>query len=257
MSQPFRCPECRYLLPGGQKCRGVAVKDMPYCLAHLRRSRLVDANRARRHSVALPPLEDWAAIQMSIDEILAAFAAHKITRRETGTYLYALQMASQILIRNERHAPPTDTPPITPTPIESTPQDPEPPNPDPADPDPADPDPAEPDSADPGPDTPGPTHELEPEPPLALTRNQIRQQRIQLELSLRNYYEARAYYSGNPTDIPGTDCSVVLAYLKDNIEQVEARLHDLNLQATPDAPPTRQGLARISHTVEVLVGRWA
>jgi hypothetical protein len=233
MSQPFHCPECRYLLPGGQKCHGVAVKDLPYCHAHLRRSRLADANRARRHSVALPPLEDWAAIQMAIDEILAAFAAHKITRRETGTYLYALQMASQILIRNERHAPPADTPPPAPTPTESTPQNPEPPAPEPTDPasDPAEPDPAEPDPA-----TPEATHELEPEPPLALTRKQIRQQRIQLELSLRNYYEARAYYSSNPTDVPGTDCSVVLAYLNDNIEQVEARLHDLNLQATPDAP---------------------
>ena len=102
MSERVRCPECRHILPGGQKCHAIAVKDLPYCLAHLRRSRLADANRARRHSVALPPLEDWAAIQMSIDEILAAFAAHKITRRETGTYLYALQMASKTPVSPSR-----------------------------------------------------------------------------------------------------------------------------------------------------------
>lgn len=106
MSQPSGCPECRHILPGGRKCRSIALKDQAFCYAHLRHSNLTEANRARSHSVALPPLEDWAAIQMSLDEIVAAFAAHKISRPEAGTYLYALQIASRNLVRIEQLPPP-------------------------------------------------------------------------------------------------------------------------------------------------------
>ena len=102
MPEPFRCPECRHILPDGRKCHALALKDKLFCPAHLHRRTLAEANRSRQHSVALPPLENRTAIQMSIDEILAAMAAHKITRREAGTYLYAVQMASQNLARIEQ-----------------------------------------------------------------------------------------------------------------------------------------------------------
>lgn len=106
MSQSSGCPECRHILPGGRKCGAIASRGEPFCHAHLHRRTLAEVNRARRHSVALPPLEDRAAIQMSIDEVLAAFAAHKISRRETSTYLYALDLASRNLARMEQLTPP-------------------------------------------------------------------------------------------------------------------------------------------------------
>lgn len=106
MAKPFRCPECRHILPGGRKCHSLALKGKAFCPAHLRRRTLVEANRARNHSVALPPLEDRAALQMALDEVLAALAAHKITRREAGTYLFALQIGAQNLARMEQLPPP-------------------------------------------------------------------------------------------------------------------------------------------------------
>jgi hypothetical protein len=99
MSELSRYPECRHILPSGRKCHSPALREKTLCYYHSRSRTLVDANRSRKHSIALPPLEDHAAIQMSLDEILAALGAHKISRREASTYLFALQIAMKNLAR--------------------------------------------------------------------------------------------------------------------------------------------------------------
>ncbi|MFP5206651.1 MAG: hypothetical protein ACLGSH_14955 [Acidobacteriota bacterium] len=259
-----RCPECRHIMPGGRKCHALALKDKPFCHAHLRRSALIEANRARQHSVALPPLEDWAAIQMSLDEILAAFAAHKISRREAGTYLFAIQIASRNphldrvemlpapgagpLAPDGRAEPPAN--PTEPSPAEPGAGAPEPialsPAPSPDNP----PTPASGALADPPLPIHEPgasdSHEKDPEPPLPLTRAQRRQRRIDIQRDLRNYYEGRRYYEAQPADLPGSDCAIVLAHLKANIDKLEAELEALNRQDAQDLPEHRAHLMRES-----------
>jgi hypothetical protein len=99
--------QCQHILIGGKRCGDVALRGQSLCRHHINKRSLTQANRARRHSVALPPLEDRAAIQMSLDEILASFAARKITRPEAGTYLFGIQLAELNLSRMER-LPPSD-----------------------------------------------------------------------------------------------------------------------------------------------------
>ncbi|MFP5204565.1 MAG: hypothetical protein ACLGSH_04335 [Acidobacteriota bacterium] len=100
------CLECHHIFPGGRKCGAIALKGQTLCYAHANQQHLIEVNRARCHSVALPPLEDRAAIRMAIDEVLAALAASKITRCTASTYLYAIDLASRNLTRIEQLPPP-------------------------------------------------------------------------------------------------------------------------------------------------------
>ena len=93
-------PECRHIKPGGSKCHALAMKGESYCYHHARVRTYVEANRARKHSVALPPLEDNASLLMALNALYAGHAASKINRRTLGTYLYGLHLADQILSRS-------------------------------------------------------------------------------------------------------------------------------------------------------------
>jgi hypothetical protein len=115
MSQPSLYPECSHVMPSGRNCQSPARRGGLFCIHHGHRHALAQANRARNHSVALPPLEDRAAIQMSIDAVLAAMAAHKISRREAATCLFAIQLASQNLARMEQNPSPD---PASPAPVD-------------------------------------------------------------------------------------------------------------------------------------------
>jgi hypothetical protein len=99
------CPQCRHILPSGRRCQQPALREKPFCHHHCRSRNLVQANRARNHSIALPPLEDRSAIQMSIDVVLAALDAGKINRRTAATYAYAIKIGSDNLSRMEKEPP--------------------------------------------------------------------------------------------------------------------------------------------------------
>jgi hypothetical protein len=105
------CPECRHILTSGNKCHQPALRGKPFCIHHCRTRNLVEANRARKHSISLPPLEDRHAVQMSIDVVLAALAAGKINRRTAGTYAYAIKIVSDNFPHMEQE------PPLTPVEI--------------------------------------------------------------------------------------------------------------------------------------------
>ncbi len=96
-SQPRACPECRHIFPNGRRCHAAALRGKPLCYFHSRNRSVADQNRARTHSVALPPLEDRGAIQVALNEVLAALAAGKLDRKEIWPYLSAIQMASRNL----------------------------------------------------------------------------------------------------------------------------------------------------------------
>jgi hypothetical protein len=97
MSESKACPECRHIYPNGRRCHSPALRGKPLCYFHSRTKTIIDLNRNRDSSVALPPLEDRGAIQIAIDEVIAAHAAGKLDRHAIWPYLFAIQMASKNL----------------------------------------------------------------------------------------------------------------------------------------------------------------
>jgi hypothetical protein len=98
MSESQTCPECRHVFPNGRRCHAPALRGKPLCYFHSRNRVLVELNRSRDHSVALPPLEDRGAIQVAINEVLAALAAGKLDQKQVWPYLVAIQMAARNLV---------------------------------------------------------------------------------------------------------------------------------------------------------------
>jgi hypothetical protein len=232
------CPECSHIMPGGRKCGAVALKGQLLCHAHTHRRRLVEINRVRRHSVALPPLEDRAAIQMAIDEVLAAFAGRKITRRETATYLYAIDLAARNLTRIEQLPPP-----YPPQPSNDEPGAPGPGAPGPGAPGPSllgtreTPSPAprnlasdnrETASRAPAEPFPGRAAHPSAHPPLPAPAS-----RNETQATLQRYRQAHAHYAAMPS---GT-ATAMLDQIQTIIDSLEAELASLNQQHPPARPP--------------------
>ena len=262
MSQPCLYAECRHILASGRKCRAAALKGRAFCLHHIRSRNLVDSNRARNHSIALPPLEDRAAIQMSLDVVLAALAAGKFNRRTAATYVYAIKTAADNLTLMEQLPPPTPIeicrdekgdilaaepliaiqPPNSGAPGldvetgESTnlnpPLPPPPPNP----------------------GAPGPSHlgtgeatvldlrnscasqEYDPEPHIPPAKSVLREKRRQIELNLNQNRESLRYWKTIPLSelSEGEDPQVAVNYIQDCIGKLEADLAEIDRLEQPD-----------------------
>ena len=246
------CPECRHILTSGSKCHLPALRGKPFCMHHCRTRNLVEANRARKHSIALPPLEDRQAIQMSIDVVLAALGAGKINRRTAATYVYAIKTVSDRLPRIDQE------PPIVPieicrtengdilaaepsaTHLQSTPvilSD---------------------QSATTNPGAPGlsqlgtgdytesitnlddlrnpiASHMHDPEPPKPPTKAELREKRRSVEENLKQYREGLHYWSTLPPEqCEGQDPEIVINYLQKNIDRNEAQLKEIAKLEAPD-----------------------
>ena len=108
--------ECRHIMPNGAKCESPALRDKPYCYFHTRLHRF---NAAQPIGVMddfrLPVLEDRSAIQIALAQILDALCACRIDNRRAGIMLYALQIASQNVDRNQSIIPTTAVESITQT----------------------------------------------------------------------------------------------------------------------------------------------
>jgi hypothetical protein len=88
--------ECRHILPRGTKCKSPALRGKHYCYFHDKLNHYEqDGRRYEREPLFLPSLEDARGIQMAIAQILAAFGSGRIDARQTGLYLYGLQLATQ------------------------------------------------------------------------------------------------------------------------------------------------------------------
>ena len=218
MPEPVKC---RHVMPSGRNCHAPALHGKAYCSAHWRRRILAEANVCRRHSVVLPPLEDADAIRMSIDEILAALSAHKITRREASTYLYGVQLATQLLNRLGLLQQPPDTADKEEEEVATN-------HASPAN------DTAPAASTDSASTAASAVAEYPAETPLPLTRKQYQERRRFLEESLQNYRETQAYYKTLPPDSPNDCPGIVLADMKRNIAQVEDQIRTLDEEHAPD-----------------------
>jgi hypothetical protein len=89
-------PECRHIMPNGNKCRAAALRDKPYCYFHDRTHRITGSRgRTKKQPIQLPILEDRSAIQLALAQILDALAAARIDAKRASLLLYGLQIASQ------------------------------------------------------------------------------------------------------------------------------------------------------------------
>jgi len=89
--------ECRHILPRGTKCKAPALRGNLYCYFHDKLGHYEqDGRRYEREPLFLPSLEDTRGIQMAVAQTLAAFGSGRIDARQTGLYLYGLQLATQL-----------------------------------------------------------------------------------------------------------------------------------------------------------------
>ncbi len=92
--------ECRHILPRGTKCKGPALRGKLYCYFHDKLGHYEqDGRRYDREPLFLPPLEDARGIQMALTQALSAFGSGRIDARQTGLYLYGLQLATQLVAK--------------------------------------------------------------------------------------------------------------------------------------------------------------
>jgi len=252
----INCPECRHILTSGRKCHQPALSGKSFCMHHCRTRNLVEANRARRHSIALPPLEDRSAVQMSIDVVLTALSAGKINRRTAATYVYAIKIGADNLEKMEKAPPPEPiaicrdergdilaaeapttnsgapgpshlgtreetslqkgAPGLDSETGESTNSE----------------------SAETGLDdlrNPAASNEYDPEPPARPTKAELRANRRFIEMSIQQDREALRYWKSQPEDpTKNEDPKVVIDFLRKQIDRAEEQLREIRRWQSPD-----------------------
>ena len=83
-------------MPNGKKCRAAALRNTPFCYFHTRVRGLARPKvKSKDQPLQLPILEDRAAIQLALAQVLDAFAATRIDHKQASLFLYGLQIASQ------------------------------------------------------------------------------------------------------------------------------------------------------------------
>ena len=93
---------CSHIKEDGVSCGSPALKDRKYCRYHLRdRGRRLRRARALRDNMPyrldLPALEDLAAVQVALSEIVQALGAGQLDPRAAGKMLYAIQQTTSVI----------------------------------------------------------------------------------------------------------------------------------------------------------------
>lgn len=91
------CKECRFIKTNGLKCQSPAMRGSCFCYFHGRKRIYVTQPDSEVQTINLPPLQNEAAIHMSIDQILHAVATGKLDQQRAGKLLYALQLAQKTI----------------------------------------------------------------------------------------------------------------------------------------------------------------
>jgi len=91
--------ECRHIKPNGSKCHSPAMKEKPYCYYHIRVHKLTlgassPAVPYEQQDLEIPYLEDRAAVQIALSEVVSALAQRRIEFKRAALMIYALQVAS-------------------------------------------------------------------------------------------------------------------------------------------------------------------
>src|SRR5215467_5551801 len=93
---------CRHVKEDGTHCGSPALQNRKYCHHHLKsRGRRLRRARALRDQVPfrldLPALEDLAAVQVALSEIVQALGSGQLDRRAAGKMLYAIQQTTSVI----------------------------------------------------------------------------------------------------------------------------------------------------------------
>jgi len=95
-------------MPNGVKCGSPGLKGKHYCYFHTRlHDNLALQRSGKEQPLQFSPLEDRAAIQIAVGQVLNAMASNRIEPRNATAYLYGLQIASQN-VDNDLTVLPTD-----------------------------------------------------------------------------------------------------------------------------------------------------
>jgi hypothetical protein len=103
--------QCRHIFADGRRCASPSLRHENFCYFHhtTRRPIAPEATQARRRTTArlnefhLPLPEDRSAIQSAIGQIIQKIASNDLDPRRAGLLLYALQIASLNLPKQQPH----------------------------------------------------------------------------------------------------------------------------------------------------------
>jgi hypothetical protein len=93
--------ECRHILTSGQKCKAAALRGQAFCYFHTAARRYANTRTTSVDPLLLPSTEDTAGVQIAINQVLRAFASHRIDRRHAGVYFYGLQIAARLARKSD------------------------------------------------------------------------------------------------------------------------------------------------------------
>ena len=102
-------PECGFILSTGRRCRAVALRGKAYCHAHMKsQSRRFcrpepapapEPETQPEHQIEVPVLLDIGSIMATLNEILYALGANRISSRRANLLMDGLRMTMANLDR--------------------------------------------------------------------------------------------------------------------------------------------------------------
>jgi hypothetical protein len=97
-------PRCHYIKVNGTRCGSPALRNQKLCYFHERwheQRVTLRGYPGEQNQVQLPVLEDANSIQMALTQVMRLVLDQKISNKEAGLLLYALQIASNNLKRTK------------------------------------------------------------------------------------------------------------------------------------------------------------
>ena len=108
-SDPKKRYQCRHIFTSGHRCGSPSLRGENFCYYHHATRRPAPRHMGTHPDdtvFVLPPLEDRAAIQLALSEVLARIAYNQLDLKRGRTLLLGLRAASANLGREPRPTPP-------------------------------------------------------------------------------------------------------------------------------------------------------
>jgi len=94
--------ECRHIKTNGCKCEAAALSGRPFCHFHARLHGMAHSRKvAPGDPLELPVLEDRSAVLLALTQVIEAMGSARLEPRRAGQFLYALQIAAQVVGQRE------------------------------------------------------------------------------------------------------------------------------------------------------------
>jgi len=93
---------CIHTKMNGKRCKGIALTDSSYCRFH---HRYYQRNCVTNPDYDVPIFEDSRSIMLGIYELVQSRVKAKVDNRDLTSYMYAYQVAAQLMNRPDAMAP--------------------------------------------------------------------------------------------------------------------------------------------------------